>query len=251
MIRKIINCGKRDYILSLTMALGLFLMSCTPVYRANTLFMPGFEEKGDFVAEASVGSSDVSINTGYAFSEKLALTGGFQTILRENEYKRGTWFAETGVAWYKKQREMISYEIMGGFGYGQTEISTRYKTIFGASWRERIIESNYSRLSMQSNIHFHVKPFTFSLGSRFSHLYFLTYEEILLNDDTGAIVESQNEKNFYHFFIEPNGTVSINIGSISLFSQVGFSFLTAGSPTIMDYGPYMLNLGIRVRLNKK
>jgi hypothetical protein len=225
------------------------LFGCSPVYKANTLFMPQFEEKGDFVAEASVGSSDVSLNTGYAFSEKLALTGGFQTALLEDDFRGGTWFAEAGMGWFKKPNEKVSYEIMGGFGYGQTEINSRIKVFLGTGWREKIIESNYTRLSLQSNVHFHVRPFTFSLGNRFSHLHVLNYDEVLRNEDSGAIVDKQNDKNFNHFYIEPNGTVSLIIGNISLFSQFGFSFLTAGSPTIMDHDPFMLNLGIRLRLN--
>jgi hypothetical protein len=72
-----------------------------------------------------------------------------------------------------------------------------------------------------------------------------------VSEETQAIVDSTNKKNFSHLYIEPNGTVSLNIGNVSLFAQFGFSFLTIGSPTIMDHDPFMLNMGIRVRFNKK
>jgi hypothetical protein len=138
--------------------------------------MPKFEEQGNIVAEASVGSADVSINAGYAFSEKLAVTGGFQTSLIDDH---DSYFAEAGMAWYKKQSDVTSYEILGGLGYGQTEIIKRNKVIIGTGWRERIIESNFTRFYLQYNIHFNIRPFTFSFGSRFSHLYVLNYEDVL------------------------------------------------------------------------
>ncbi len=224
--------------------------SCAPVYRPNTLFMPVFEQQGDVSIEASLGSSDITLNAGYAFSDNLAIIGGGQIKSLSPKYSVNSYFFEGGMGYYKKPSDSHSFEILGGMGYGNVEFDERYRVIFGGGYRNRHMESNYARFFLQYNIHFNVRPMIFSFSSRFSQLHVFHYENIISSESDGRIVDETSRTNFGSFFLEPNVTVTLKLGELHLFVQSGASLHTSGPATIMDHEFYMLNIGVKYNFNR-
>ncbi|MFN3554603.1 MAG: hypothetical protein ACK4VN_01430 [Bacteroidales bacterium] len=237
----------RQFLFTVLM-LAFALSSCVPVYRTNTLFMPAFEEKGDFVAEASLGTGDLSVNAGYAASQNLALFAGYQNRSLDDGTS-GNHFFELGLGWFSGQSQSISSEILGSFGYGQFSYYRRYSPLFSDSYREQFINTDYLRSTLQYNLHFHVNPLTFSLGSRFVYAHFNDFEDSTMREYDSSTLSYITASNFTRTYLEPMGTLTLNVKQISVFAQSGFVFLLHGDTSIFSHDVFTMNFGIRYRMN--
>lgn len=244
--RKIMQTWRQLLFTGLMLAFAL--SSCVPVYRTNTLFMPAFEEKGDFVAEASLGTGDLSVNAGYAASQNLALFAGYQNRSLDDGTS-GNYFYELGLGWFSGQSQSISSEILGSFGYGQFSYYKRHQLIFSDTHHQRFINTDHMRSALQYNLHFHVSPMTFSLGSRFVYAHFNHFEDLIIRETNGSVVNHETASNFARIYLEPMGTLTLNVKQISVFAQSGFVFLLHGDTSIFSHDVFTMNFGIRYRMN--
>jgi hypothetical protein len=246
-----IKCNEkisRIYSLSVLIIIAVGFSSCSWVYRSNTLFFPVFEKKGDMVIESSVGSSDLSINAGYAITDGFAVTAGYQNR-SDNEPSPGNFFSELGLAWYKKPNTHFSYELMGSTGYGQYEIFKSTSFFFSNYNSDQFIKTNYLRNNLQFNLNYSYKPFTFSLGSRLSYVHFNEFDDLTLRSDTKQVLTHYTGQNFGHVYFEPVMAVSLNIKRFSFFTQTGYLLLLRGTLDYFIYDPYVINWGVKFRFN--
>jgi len=227
----------------------LLFVSCAPVYNPNNLFMPGLEERGDIAAEFYLGSSDLGMNAAWAFSYNWAITSGAQTRSINENYSANSTFFEGGVTWFQHPESFFHYEIMGGLGYGNTDYFRRYQALFAGAWQLQYMEADFARVYLQYNIHFPVSIFTFSAGARVSQLHVNNYEENIFAESDNRLIRQTIDNNLNALFLEPNLNISIDINNVSLFTRAGLSLQTTGPENIMDHSPFMLNVGVRFRLN--
>ena len=227
-------------------ALLFLATSCTQVYLPNALFTPMFEEKGDIRVQASVGIPELSLQSGYAFGNNIAITaGGLYFPFNDNGSR--AYLLESGLAYFNNPGGNYSYDLMAGAGYGETRHINHFTTIFSGSQRESHRNADFTRVYLQYGIHFPAKPLTFSLVSRMSNLYFFKYEDYLLPE--GASLNDKFEKNIYGLFMEPNLHISLDVGKVSLFTQTGFVLPIAGPGTDIDHNLMMFNFGVRLNFN--
>jgi hypothetical protein len=246
------NVEKKTFSGSIQNAIIVFFatittISCVPVYQANSVFVPAFEGKHDIVAEASVGSGDLSINAGYAITDNLALIAGYQNRSPQLKFFTPNYFAEVGPAWYFNQSGNISGEIMGSFGFGKYHYTSRNKDLFSNNYYQRSINAEHQRFALQYNLHFHVRPVTFSLITRWSNVYFNHYDDSSLNEKDGTITAISDS--FRRIYIEPVGAITFSIQQISLFAQSGFLLQVGGNTEHFMENPFILNVGLRFRMN--
>jgi hypothetical protein len=240
-----------DYSIYLRVLLILGVISfssCSWVYRSNTVFMPAFEQKGDFLAEASSGSSEMSFNAGYAITDRIALTASFQNRSNE-EYPIGNNFAEVGIARFSRRRDNSLQEIMGGVGYGSYKSHDVFRPLFLDSY-EQMISTSYLRSHIQYNRHFKFNALTFSLGSRLSYVHFSEFEDLSISLKDQRMLTHYKGNNISHFYLEPVGAVSYDFRYIGFFIQTGYMFLLHGTLDYFVYDPFVLNSGIRLKLNR-
>ena len=114
---------------------------------------------------------------------------------------------------------------MGGFGYGQYDYYYKFKPFLVDNDHENSITYNYLRANLQYNLHFHVHPMTFSLGSRFSYAHIMDFDDLTIRSSNQSVVHHRTEKTINRIYFEPVATMAINIRQVSLFAQSGFLLL--------------------------
>ena len=228
---------------------GMSFSSCVPVYQANTLFMPGFEAAGDLVAEASLGSNDICVNAGYAITEEFAVFAGYQNRSIDQRMSASNFFSELGGVWYFKSHSNISSEILGSLGYGQFDYHNNYKPLFAEQNHHQYIRTSFLRTSLQYNMHYNLRPMKLSFGSRLVYAHFNDFHDFIIREACGSLVDLKKGANFSRFYLEPMGTVTYQLKHVDLFVQSGVVLRIHGDVNIFNDNPFVLNLGVRYRMN--
>ncbi len=208
----------------------LVFSGCAPLYVPNTVNAPLLSNKGEMQAAIHLGTAGFDPQLAYAITDNIGvmLNGSFENSKSDStdDYHKHN-FVELGAGYYTKFNENGCFEVYGGYGYGNMQTLVE-KTIFNSK-----LDVQSSRIFIQPAVGLSTNFVDISLASRF----------VILS-------AKQNEIRITRSYLEPTLTFKAGPKHIKGVFQVGYSY-PLNSIENIDYQPFMLSLGLHLKLNRK
>lgn len=137
-----------------TFILVLLFSGCAPVYVSNTTNAPLFGEKGTLMVSALGGTNGYDLQFAHAPTKHFVViaNGSYQSKTADsNSIKdyHNHYFGEVGGGYYTKLGERGRFEIIGGYGIGQSESGYDYNFFEPYS---KLVKGYYERYFIQADI---------------------------------------------------------------------------------------------------
>ncbi len=207
---------QRVFILFSTFTLGglMVLSSCAPLYLPNSIYVPMVEEQGDINATASVGNNGYNLQAGIALTDYLLVMGGLAGANngKSGEEETNHSFWEFGLGYYTELDQNIRFNILAGYGWGNTlALQDPYADPSALTYQ---VSGEYSRVFLQPAICLVKKDFELSFISRFSYVDFPTIA-------SGCGLQNITADNM--MFMEPVVNIIVGWRNVKFYAQTGFS----------------------------
>jgi len=194
-----------------------------PAYVPNVSYVNSFSEKGQFESHMYIGIDHIQGHFAYSVSDHLALY--YATYL--NVYN--PWFTEGGVSWYHSFKNDFQISCNASYGYGESHFYRDFnypiRESNGEYHKITTAENFANRFAIQPSITSNEGPFSFSIATRYSFLYFPSYyydqyEYTVVNNHVSrtdlAHFDKRNKKSFT---IDPSITIKRSWRNFNLMVQ--------------------------------
>lgn len=230
----------RNFYLLILVNVFVFLTSCSTLYRPNTVNVPLFKEKNEFLVNAGASSNGANLQAAYAVTEHFAVmaNGSFYNanITTPTGISRiENNFGEIGLGYFSNLGQDIIGEIYSGFGMGKAYNQNNF-------WIElnSFNRVDFNKIFIQPSIGFVSNIFELAASIRWSYVDYYNFK-------SDAPINYGNLPNrSANMFIEPALTARAGYKSVKVFAQTGFAMPTM--PITYSFNPFMFSLGVNIKL---
>ena len=222
---------------------GMVFGSCAPVYVANRLNSPLFDDGGQANFGVGYGEDGVSLNAAVSPVNSLAFIGNYSTLNRDNQEdtrKFDHTIKELGVGYFnnlplKGEDENFFYEGFIGVGFGDSK-SEDYEN---GSFHDEISESEYRQLFIQPSLGYRINQFALAGSIRMN---FVNFNQLKITKDNAT--KSYNDLKANSFAMA--GTLYGWFDPVRIGLQAGFTGFGQREDTdaVIDYDPLIFNLSV-------
>lgn len=232
--------------------LPFILSSCLTAYVPNTINTPLFSNKGEATFNVSGGNSGIDAQAAYAITDKFAIMAN-SSISRQNEevtpYSSGSSKTDTyshtlfegAVGYYKTPTDWLNFEVFGGFGMSDVDVSTysyTYEYPEGV-WNNFSLKGQYQRYFIQPSMGYVSDYFDIAFTPRLAMVNF------------SGKLNNTIDKSGTGVFVEPNLTFKVGFKQFKFFTQFGFAYKVNSTGYNFEYQTGMFSMGAQITIGRK
>lgn len=221
-------------------------IGCAPEYYApNRIQIPELKQKGDLRLSGATGYLQMEAQFAYALTKNIGLLANYASYGSSTDEdgfdEGGGGGIEFGAGYFTSKRNLI-FENYATVGFGSFYNNAKYVSPFYPE-DDGKLNSNFSKISLQSSLTFQHSIFSISAACRISNL---TYNDIQgnytkISDNLGNYLR----ENPIHYFIEPGVQIGAGIKNIRLNLQYQYSH-HLNSDSRFYYTNYNYSAGIQL-----
>ncbi len=229
---------------------GMVFGSCAPVYVANRLNSPLFDDGGQANFGVGYGEDGVSLNAAVSPVNSIAVIGNYSTLNRDNQENTRKFdhtIKELGIGYFndipfKGEDENFFYEGFIGVGLGDSK-SEDYNS--GGGYDEKS-ESEYRQLFIQPSVGYRINQFALAGSFRMN---FVNFNQLKITKSNGT--KSYNNLKANSFALA--GTLYGWFDPVRIGLQAGFAGLGQNEDTevVLDYDPLIFNLSVEYTFRRR
>ena len=220
----------------------LLFTSCSTLYTPNTRNAPLFREQGEAQLSGYLTSGGVEGQVAYAVTDHIAAIGSYvYGTSKETKYTYKNSYAEIGIGYYDRSRS-ARYEILGGYGFGQSTNYDQY-SFFGLN---NTVEATgkMQRFFIQPSIGTNNRDFNLIFTPRLSYVNYSEFNTSAPVPPPLTNTVNPNEK--AQIFLEPAVTTKFRLkGNLHGIFQLGIALPVSGD-VYYQYQSMQATLGVQI-----
>ncbi len=226
-------------IIVLIALLGIFMMSCAPVYMPGTPNTPMLKEEGEVSMQANLATTGLELKGGYAITDQWGITAMVAAGREVEEDGQDSYhrYLESSALHTYRPGGILVIENSAGVGLGGGKGSSE-RIVSGEAFQ---VEGGYFKPFFQNNLALQTQAIDIALVNRIAIIQFDELRTTGENQD--AVLNSPSTPVFW----EPTVVTQIGWDRFRLNAQLGLSTPLAGEPDFDWIGIYG-GIGFGLRL---